>query len=190
MVGLSRKRVFPKTKGDSITGQDILPFMRVLRSSCSYFTFIYCHFHFLLSFGTRTLIRFLSFSFPKLRKEILRCTFPLKKVIWRVIKSIHICNCQKQYLNSLFPPKLPKEAHKKMSFIETNLEHWPFRRHCLHLTSRSNLGRNRQFCLFVCFTSQVNSYGHCGTVSSPNHTFSWAGLNKRLTSNSCTYFRL
>ena len=45
-------------------------------------------------------------------------------------------------------------------------------------------------CLFCCFTSQVNSYGHCGTVSSPNHTFSWAGLNKRLTNNSCTYFRL
>ena len=43
---------------------------------------------------------------------------------------------------------------------------------------------------FCCFTSQVNSYGHCGTVSSPNHTFSWAGLNKRLTSNLCTYFRL
>ena len=46
-----------------------------------------------------------------------------------------------------------------------------------------------KFCLFCCFTSPVNSYGHCGTVSSPNHTFSWAGLNK-LTSNSCTYFRL
>ena len=45
--------------------------------------------------------------------------------------------------------------------------------------------------LFVCFTSQVNSYnGHCGTVSSPNHTFSWVGLNKRLTSTSCTHFRL
>ena len=43
---------------------------------------------------------------------------------------------------------------------------------------------------FCCFTSQVNSYGHCGSVSSPNHTFSWAGLNKRLTSNSCTYFNL
>ena len=43
---------------------------------------------------------------------------------------------------------------------------------------------------FCCFTSQVNSYGHCGTVSSPNHTFSWAGLNKWLTSNLCTYFRL
>ena len=38
-------------------------------------------------------------------------------------------------------------------------------------------------CLFCCFTSQVNSYGHGGTVSSPNHTFSWAGLNKLLTSN-------
>ena len=25
--------------------------------------------------------------------------------------------------------------------------------------------------LFCCFTSQVNSYGHGGTVSSPNHTF-------------------
>ena len=43
---------------------------------------------------------------------------------------------------------------------------------------------------FCCFTSQVNSYGHCGTVSSPNHTFSWAGLNKPITSNSCSYFRL
>ena len=41
-------------------------------------------------------------------------------------------------------------------------------------------------CLFCCFTSQVNSYGHGGAVSSPNHTFSWAGLNKWLTSNSCT----
>ena len=46
------------------------------------------------------------------------------------------------------------------------------------------------FVCFCCFTSQVNSYGHCGTVSSLNHTFSWAGLNKRLTSNLCTYFRL
>ena len=27
------------------------------------------------------------------------------------------------------------------------------------------------FC-FCCFTSHVNSYGHCGTVSSLNHTFS------------------
>ena len=27
------------------------------------------------------------------------------------------------------------------------------------------------FCFFCCFTSKVNSYGHGGTVSSPNHTF-------------------
>ena len=46
------------------------------------------------------------------------------------------------------------------------------------------------FVLLCCFTSQVNSYGHCGTVNSPNHTFSWADLNKRLTSNSCKYFHL
>ena len=45
-------------------------------------------------------------------------------------------------------------------------------------------------CWFCCFTSQVNSYGHCRRVSSPNHTFSWAGLNKRLTSNLCAYFCL
>ena len=45
-------------------------------------------------------------------------------------------------------------------------------------------------CLFCCFTSQVNSYGHGVTVSSPNHTFSWASLKKQLTSTSCTYFRL
>ena len=37
---------------------------------------------------------------------------------------------------------------------------------------------------------QANSYGHDGTVSSPNYTFSWASLNKRLISNLCTYFRL
>ena len=46
------------------------------------------------------------------------------------------------------------------------------------------------FCLFCCLTSQVNSYGHDGTVKSPNHTFSWASLNKQLTSTLCTYFGL
>ena len=35
----------------------------------------------------------------------------------------------------------------------------------------------------------VNSYGHVGTVSSPNHTFFLASLNKWLTSTLCTYFR-
>ena len=30
---------------------------------------------------------------------------------------------------------------------------------------------NRLIVLFCCFTYQVNSYDHDGTVSSPNHTF-------------------
>ena len=45
-------------------------------------------------------------------------------------------------------------------------------------------------CLFCCFASQVNSYGHGVTVSSPNHIFSWASLNKQLISTLCTYFHL
>ena len=36
----------------------------------------------------------------------------------------------------------------------------------------------------------VNSYVHVWTVSSPNHTFFWASLTKRLTSTLCTYFCL
>ena len=47
------------------------------------------------------------------------------------------------------------------------------------------------FCLFVLLLYiPVNSYGHGGTVSSPNHTFSLASLNKQLTNNLFTYFRL
>ena len=46
------------------------------------------------------------------------------------------------------------------------------------------------FCMFVVLIYvPVNSYGHFGMVSSPNHTFSWVGLNKRLNSTLCTYFR-
>ena len=44
--------------------------------------------------------------------------------------------------------------------------------------------------LFYCFTSQVNSFGHYGMVSSSNHTFSWTSLNKQLISSLCAYFRL
>ena len=40
--------------------------------------------------------------------------------------------------------------------------------------------------LLCCFTSRDYSYGQGRTVSSPNHTFSWATLNKQLTSTSCT----
>ena len=42
------------------------------------------------------------------------------------------------------------------------------------ITSRGRFVQPSVFCLFVLllFTSRVNSYGHGGTVSSPNHTFS------------------
>ena len=54
---------------------------------------------------------------------------------------------------------------------------------------------NKMYLVFVCLFVLLlyvpsQQLRHCGTVSSPNHTFSWAGLNKRITSNSCTYFRL
>ena len=45
-------------------------------------------------------------------------------------------------------------------------------------------------CSFCCFTSQVNGYGLGRTVSSSNHTFSWANLNKQFNNTSCTYVRL
>ena len=46
------------------------------------------------------------------------------------------------------------------------------------------------FCLFLLLLYAASQRGHGGTVSSPNHTFSWASLNKQFTSTSCTYFRL
>ena len=39
------------------------------------------------------------------------------------------------------------------------------------------------FVCFVCLTSQVNSYGHGGTVSSPNHTFFLGKLEQAV--NQC-----
>ena len=50
-----------------------------------------------------------------------------------------------------------------------------------HDGQRPNTFISSIFVCFCCFTSHVNSYGHCGRVSSLNHTFSWAGLSKRLT---------
>ena len=41
---------------------------------------------------------------------------------------------------------------------------------------------------FVCFVALRSK--STATVSSPNHTFSFASLNKRLISTSRTYFRL
>ena len=42
-------------------------------------------------------------------------------------------------------------------------------------------GKNSTCPLDLLLYVPVKSYGHYRTVSSPNHTFSWASLNKRLT---------
>ena len=87
------------------------------------------------------------------------------------------------FLNNL-PDTIPKDTILTSFDIEALYSNIPH---------KLGLEAIKFVCLFVCFccfTSHVNSYGHCGTVSSLNHTFSWAGLSKRLTSNLCTYFRL
>ena len=48
-------------------------------------------------------------------------------------------------------------------------------------------------CLFVCFVALRPKSTAMVTAGRSVHLttlFSWAGLNKRITSNSCTYFRL
>ena len=44
--------------------------------------------------------------------------------------------------------------------------------------------------LFVCFVALRPKSTAMVIAGRSVHTISWAGLNKRLTSNSCTYFRL
>ena len=39
------------------------------------------------------------------------------------------------------------------------------------VATRGMISNIALFCLFCCFKSKVNSYGHGRTVSSPNHTF-------------------
>ena len=53
--------------------------------------------------------------------------------------------------------------------------------------SQVGLRSSRPSLLFVCFVAlcpksitMVNFFGHGGMISSPNHTFSWTSLNKRL----------
>ena len=73
--------------------------------------------------------------------------------------------------------KIPGLCKRRMSLIELTINH------------RSSW---KLFCLFILLLYiPVNSYGHGGMVSSLNHTFLWASLNKLFKiSNSCTYFRL
>ena len=46
----------------------------------------------------------------------------------------------------------------------------------------------RPVCFGLILCVPVNNYGHVGTVSSPNQTFSWASLTKQLDCTLCTYF--
>ena len=98
---------------------------------------------------------------------------PRSDCFWRssLIRVFLVCYSDKHFGNPALKTNILFENRKRKVF--EILEHLPY-----------------LFCLFCCFMSQVNSYGHGGTVSSPNNTFSWASLNKRLTSTSCTYFGL
>ena len=73
-----------------------------------------------------------------------------------------------------------KESKVKKVTIEKTVKMQP----------NSVLKRQCKIILFCCFASKFNSYGNGGTVSSPNHTFPWASLNKQLTSTLCTYLPL
>ena len=42
-------------------------------------------------------------------------------------------------------------------------------------------------CSFCCFMSEVNSYGHGGTVSSPNHTFFLGKLEQAVIPVLCAH---
>ena len=98
----------------------------------------------------------------------------MRRILRRLIWFCTACRCPTEQMLGLYGLKvLYFVFHEKVPSIQ-----------------RTTINKEYLVGWFCCFTSQVNSYGHCGTVSSPNHTFSWAGLNKRLTSNSCTYFRL
>ena len=107
----------------------------------------------------------------------------------RKVKALQACNIPRHRIFSMF---LTSIKGYNSILICQNLPICNPRTLLHNIDSHTKFEKNPFLfvCLYCCFTSQVNSYGHCGTVSSPNHTFSWAGLNKRLTSNSCTYFRL
>ena len=63
-------------------------------------------------------------------------------------------------------------------------------RYQLRYAARLTLTDTEQMVFSLALYISVNSYGHVETVSSPNHTFSWASVTKQLTSTLYTYFRL
>ena len=71
------------------------------------------------------------------------------------------------------------EGEKSLSMYPGVLE--------FHLASTTSLSDVRLCVSFIALSPKSTAMV---MVSSPNHTFSWASLNKQLTSASCTYFRL
>ena len=121
--------------------------------------------------------------------------FGSREILFSILTSKKSCFCSREIFFSIltFQTILSGTVPNGLDpFCRSQTINVMCKRHKERINDNSSMC-NRISCLvglFCCFTSQVNSYGHCGTVSSPNHTFSWAGLNKRLTSNWCTYFRL
>ena len=51
---------------------------------------------------------------------------------------------------------------------------WGITNPAYHIVPLSTDQQNARWCFFFCaLRPQVNSYGQCGTVSSPNHTTKW-----------------
>ena len=140
------------------------------------------------------------------RRDFLKHLFQgLKSSLGSLLPSVwHIWVCFKYILTFWYSPwgKIPAGIFPRRNFSPQGFfpmgifSAWQIQLFCIysHLYcvwygSSSVTACCSEFGWFCCFTSHVNSYGHCRTVSSPDHTFSWAGLNKRLTSNLCTYFR-
>ena len=75
----------------------------------------------------------------------------------RLEKYLNIQNCLEKSLKIKFALK---STWKTLKGLEKSLNFYHLQEEICWLVG-----------WFCCFTSQVNSYGHCGTVSSPNHTF-------------------
>ena len=106
--------------------------------------------------------------------------------LWITLPMFNPAHFKKPYKQSL------RDLHSSILFLKQITLHmlcW-YNEYICKLHKKGSWCTQSIFVRFCCFTSHVNSNGHCGTVSSLNHTFSWAGLSKPLTSNLCTYFRL
>ena len=117
------------------------------------------------------------FTVYKIRvKESSVSNEPVNKML------VHYVNCERSD-----EPARPRSLVRAFArihdtvFVLKQLKEDAFN-HCCLLNSRSRWIMHLFVCLFCCFTSQSTAMvmGGGGKVSSPNHLFSWASLNKRL----------